>query len=220
LETPAQVLLRYVDGIMARVFSHKTILELVKHSRVRGDQRPVGTDSHPAGSRPISLRFMKERLSRRIEVAYVGDGNNVAHLFSTAVPSWVPTSSSASPQGTNPKRKWFPGLREEAGKNGCTVTVTNDPKRRVKGADVVYTDVWTSMGRKRKRKRGLKLFRPLSNQPQLVKGAKEDYIFMHCLRPTRGEEVVNEVADSENSVIFDQAENRMPHQRTLMALIM
>jgi len=109
---------------------------------------------------------------------------------------------------------------EEARKNGCTVTVTSDPKKAVKGADVVYTDVWTSMGQEKEKEERLKLFRPYQINPQLVKGAKEDYIFMHCLPAHRGEEVVNEVADSENSVIFDQAENRMHTQKALMALIM
>jgi ornithine carbamoyltransferase len=109
---------------------------------------------------------------------------------------------------------------EEGRKTGSTVKVTHDPLEAVQGADVIYTDVWTSMGQEKEKEERIRSFKPYQVNPELVKLAKEDYIFMHCLPAHRGEEVTNEVADSRNSVIFDQAENRMHAQKALMALIM
>jgi ornithine carbamoyltransferase len=100
------------------------------------------------------------------------------------------------------------------------VTVTNDPVEAVLGADIVYTDVWASMGKEKEHEERVKVFKPYQVNAELVKRAKQDYIFMHCLPAHRGEEVTDEVADSKNSVIFDQAENRLHTQKALMALIM
>jgi ornithine carbamoyltransferase len=100
------------------------------------------------------------------------------------------------------------------------VIVTNDPKEAVKGADAIYTDVWASMGKEKEKEERVKIMKPYQVNRDLVRLAKEDYIFMHCLPAHRGEEVTNEVADSRNSVIFDQAENRMHTQKALMALTM
>jgi ornithine carbamoyltransferase len=110
--------------------------------------------------------------------------------------------------------------KKEARKNGSEVKVTNDPKEAVKGADIIYTDVWASMGKEKEHAERVKILKPYQVNSKLVKGAKEDYIFMHCLPAHRGEEVTDEVADSKNSVIFDQAENRLHTQKALMALVM
>ncbi len=216
----AQVLSRYVDGIMARVFSHKTILDLVKNSRV-----PVinglSDYSHPCqGLADLFTIYEKKGRLEGLKVAYVGDGNNVAHSLLYGCSKMGAHIVVASPKGYEPKEEVVARAAEEGRKSGCTVTVTNDPKKAVKEADVVYTDVWTSMGQEKEKEERLKLFQPYQINPQLVKGAREDYIFMHCLPAHRGEEVVNEVADSKNSVIFDQAENRMHTQKALMALTM
>jgi ornithine carbamoyltransferase len=100
------------------------------------------------------------------------------------------------------------------------VKVTSDPREAIKGADIIYTDVWASMGKEKEHDERVKILKPYQVNSALVKGAKEDYIFMHCLPAHRGEEVTNEVADSKNSVIFDQAENRMHTQKALLTLIM
>jgi energy-coupling factor transporter ATP-binding protein EcfA2 len=110
--------------------------------------------------------------------------------------------------------------KEEAKRTGCKIRVTNDPKEAVKRTDIVYTDVWASMGQEKEHEQRVKVFKPYQVNAQLVKEAKEDYLFMHCLPAHRGEEVTDEVADSKNSVIFDQAENRMHTQKALLALIM
>jgi ornithine carbamoyltransferase len=216
----AQVLSRYVDGIMARVFSHQTILDLVKYSRV-----PVinglSDYTHPCqGLADLFTVYEKKGRLEGLKVAYVGDGNNVAHSLLYGCSKMGAHIVIGTPKGYEPKGEVVSRATEEGRKNGSTVKVTNDPQKAVQDADVVYTDVWTSMGQEKEKEERLKLFHPYQINPQLVKGAKEDYIFMHCLPAHRGEEVVNEVADSKNSVIFDQAENRMHTQKALMALIM
>ena len=110
--------------------------------------------------------------------------------------------------------------KKEARKNGSEVRVPDDPKEAVKEADIIYTDVWASMGKEKEHAERVRILKPYQVNSKLVKGAKEDYIFMHCLPAHRGEEVTDEVADSKNSVIFDQAENRLHTQKALMALVM
>jgi ornithine carbamoyltransferase len=126
----------------------------------------------------------------------------------------------ACPKGYEPNPEVVSQAKKEAKRNGTEVKVTNDPKEAVKGADIIYTDVWASMGKEKEREERIKIFKPYQVNANLVKGAKGDYIFMHCLPAHRGEEVTDEIADSRNSVIFDQAENRLHTQKAIMAMIM
>ena len=216
----ARVLSRYVSGIMARVFGHQTILDLIKSSTV-----PVinglSDFSHPCqGLADLFTIYEKKGRLAGLKLAYVGDGNNVAHSLLYGCSKVGMDIFLACPKGYEPRSEVVVGAKEEAKKSGCEVKVTIDPKEAVKGADVVYTDVWASMGKEKEHEERVKNFKPYQVNPELVKGAKGDYIFMHCLPAHRGEEVTDEVADSRNSVIFDQAENRMHTQKALMALIM
>ena len=216
----AQVLSRYVNGIMARVFAHQTILDLVKYSRV-----PVinglSDYSHPCqGLADLFTVYEKKGRLSGLKVAYVGDGNNVAHSLIYGCSKVGMTLVLGCPKGYEPDSQVVARGKEEAKRNGCEVIVTNDPKEAVKGADVIYTDVWASMGKEKEKEERVKIMKPYQVNRDLVRLAKEDYIFMHCLPAHRGEEVTNEVADSRNSVIFDQAENRMHTQKALMALTM
>lgn len=216
----AQVLSRYVQGIMARVFAHQTILDLVKYSKV-----PVinglSDFSHPCqGLADLFTVYEKKGKLEGLRLAYVGDGNNVAHSLLYGCSKVGMNITLGCPKGYEPDPKVVEQAKEEAKRTGCEVKVTYNPKEAVKGADVVYTDVWASMGKEKEREERLKVLKPYQVNPQLVKGAKDDYIFMHCLPAHRGEEVVDEVADSKNSVIFDQAENRMHTQKAVMALTM
>ena len=216
----AQVLSRYVNGIMARVFAHQTILDLVKHSRV-----PVinglSDYSHPCqGLADLFTVYDKKGRLSGLKLAYVGDGNNVAHSLIYGCSKMGMTVVLGCPKGYEPDSQVVAKGKEEAKRNGCEVIVTNDPKEAVKGADVIYTDVWASMGKEKEKEERANIMKPYQVNRDLVKLAKEDYIFMHCLPAHRGEEVTNEVADSKNSVIFDQAENRMHAQKALMALTM
>jgi ornithine carbamoyltransferase len=216
----AQVLSRYVDGIMARVFVHQTILDLVKYSRV-----PVinglSDFTHPCqGLADLFTISEKKGRFSGMRLAYVGDGNNVAHSLLYGCSKVGMGIILACPKGYEPNSEVVSQAKKEAKRNGTEVKVTNDPKEAVKGADIIYTDVWASMGKEKEREERIKIFKPYQVNANLVKGAKGDYIFMHCLPAHRGEEVTDEIADSRNSVIFDQAENRLHTQKAIMALIM
>jgi len=215
----AQVLSRYVHGIMARVFAHQTILDLVKYSRV-----PVinglSDFSHPCqGLADLFTVYEKKGRLEGLKLAYVGDGNNVAHSLLYGCSKMEMNITLGCPKGYEPDPKVVSQAKEEAKRTGCEVKVVQDPKEAVKGADVIYTDVWASMGKEKEREERVKILKPYQVNPELVKEAKGDYIFMHCLPAHRGEEVTNEVADSKNSVIFDQAENRMHTQKAILALV-
>jgi ornithine carbamoyltransferase len=216
----AQVLSRYVDGIMARVFAHKTILDLVKYSRV-----PVinglSDFTHPCqGLADLFTIYEKKGRLSGLKLAYVGDGNNVAHSLLYGCSKVGMDIALACPKGYEPDPEVVSQAKEEAERSGSRVKVTNDPKEAVIKADIIYTDVWASMGKEKEHQKRLKVFRPYQVNAKLVKEAKKDYLFMHCLPAHRGEEVTDEVADSGNSVIFDQAENRLHTQKALLTLIM
>ena len=216
----AQVLSRYVNGIMARVFAHRTILDLVKYSRV-----PVinglSDFTHPCqGLADLFTIYEKKGRLSGLKLAYVGDGNNVAHSLLYGCSKVGMNITLACPKGYEPDPEVVSEAKEEGRRSGCKVNVINDPKEAVRGADVIYTDVWASMGKEKEHEQRNKVFKAYQINGKLVKGAKKDYLFMHCLPAHRGEEVTDEVADSRNSVIFDQAENRLHTQKAVMALMM
>ncbi len=216
----AKTLSRYVNGIMARVFAHQTILDLVKHSKV-----PVinglSDFTHPCqGLADLFTIYEKKGRLRGLKLAYVGDGNNVAHSLIYGCSKVGMNITLACPKKYEPNPEVVLKAKEEGKRTGCKVKVTNDPKEAVREADIIYTDVWASMGKEKEHEKRVKIFKPYQVNAKLVKEAKEDYLFMHCLPAHRGEEVTDEVADSKNSVIFDQAENRLHTQKALLALIM
>jgi ornithine carbamoyltransferase len=216
----AQVLSRYVDGIMARVFAHQTILDLVSYSKVPV-MNGLSDFSHPCqGLADLFTVYEKKGRLSGLKLAYMGDGNNVAHSLIYGCSKVGMNITLGCPKGYEPDAQVVSRGKEEGRKSGSDVIVTNDPNEAAKGADIIYTDVWASMGKEKEREERLKTFKPYQINTQLVKLAKEGHIFMHCLPAHRGEEVTDEVADSKHSVIFDQAENRMHTQKGLMALIM
>ncbi|MDI6764181.1 MAG: ornithine carbamoyltransferase, partial [Thermodesulfobacteriota bacterium] len=196
----ARTLSRYVNGIMARVFSHQTILDLIQHSNV-----PVinglSDFSHPCqGLADLFTVYEKKGRLDGLKLAYLGDGNNVAHSLIDGCSKVGMNIVLACPKGYEPDSKVVAQGKKEARKNGSEVRVTDDPKEAVKEADIIYTDVWASMGKEKEHAERVKILKPYQVNSKLVKGAKEDYIFMHCLPAHRGEEVTDEVADSKNSV--------------------
>ncbi len=216
----AQTLSRYVNGIMARVFTHQTILDLIQNSKV-----PVinglSDFSHPCqGLADLFTIYEKKGRLEGLKLAYVGDGNNVAHSLIEGGSKFGMEIVLACPKGYEPDPKVVALGKKEAKRWAGEIKVTHDPAEAVKKADIVYADVWASMGKEKEHSERVKILKPYQVNSKLVKGAKEDYIFMHCLPAHRGEEVTDEVADSENSVIFDQAENRLHTQKALMALVM
>jgi len=212
----ARVLSRYVDAIMARVFAHDHVLELARYSRV-----PVinglSDYSHPCqGLADLLTIYEKFGRFKGLTLAYVGDANNVltSLLFGGAKLGMRVVSSN--PAGYTPRPDVLALAGEFARASGGSVEVIEDPHLAVRGADVIYTDVWTSMGQEAERAERLRIFPPYQVNEQLVSEAKPDAIVMHCLPAHRGEEITDEVVDGPHSVVFDQAENRMHAQKAIL----
>ncbi len=216
----ARVLSRYLNGIMIRTFDHNDVVELAKYADI-----PVInglTDLlHPCQVLTDLFTILeKKRKLQGLKLAYIGDGNNMAHSLLNGCSKVGMNIAIASPSGYKPNKDIVANAKKFAAYMGSKVEILDDPVAAVKNADVVYTDVWASMGQEEEAEERKKKFARYQVNPKLVKHAKEDYLFMHCLPAHRGEEVVNEVADSPNSVIFDEAENRLHVQKAIMALVM
>ncbi|MFH0901567.1 MAG: ornithine carbamoyltransferase [Pseudomonadota bacterium] len=216
----ARVLSRYVNGIMIRTFAHQDVLDLAKFGSV-----PVinGLDDlvHPCQALAdyFTIREHKGKLAG-LKLAYVGDGNNVAHSLLMGGVKLGVNVAIATPKGYEPDKRMIEMAGPPAAETGAKIVLTNDPVEAVRGADVVYTDVWVSMGQDEERSQRLKVFEPYQINGALFGHAKNDAIFMHCLPAHRGEEVTDEIADHPRSVIFDQAENRLHAQKAAMLLLM
>ena len=216
----AKVLSRYLDGIMIRTFDHQDVIDLATYGTI-----PVInglTDLHHPCQVLADLFTVLEfkKTLKGLKLAYIGDGNNMAHSLLQGCSKVGMDISIASPSGYKPLESVVNESKENAKVMGSKVEILDDPVAAVKNADVVYTDVWASMGQEKEAEERRKKFMKYQVNPELVKHAKDDYIFMHCLPAHRGDEVVNEVADSANSVIFDEAENRLHVQKAIMALVM
>jgi ornithine carbamoyltransferase len=151
-----------------------------------------------------------------LKIAYIGDGNNVAHSLIIGAVKMGMNIAVASPVGYEPNEEIVAYSKEIAEKMGGSVMITNNAVEAANQADVVYTDVWTSMGQEEENEIRLKAFADYQVNGELVKHAKPDYLFMHCLPAHRGEEVSHEVIDGENSVVFHQAGNRLHAQKALL----
>lgn len=216
----AQVLSRYLDGIMIRTFAQSDVDELAAGATI-----PIInglTDLlHPCQVL-ADLQTIQEHKGqlKGLKMAYVGDGNNMAHSLMIGGAKVGMDVAIASPKGYLPNED-IVKIAQEAGDNtGARILVTEDPAEAVAGADVVYTDVWASMGQEAEQALREKAFAGYQVNGQLVAKAKQDYLFLHCLPAHRGEEVTAEVIDGPNSVIFDEAENRLHAQKAIMALLM
>ncbi len=220
IEDTARVLSRYLSGIMIRTFDHSDVVGLAKYGSI-----PVInglTDLlHPCQVLTDLFTVLeKKRTLRGLKLAFVGDGNNMAHSLLNGCSKVGMDISIASPSGYKPLKAIVDEAEKNAKYMGSKIEILDDPDLAVKDADVIYTDVWASMGQESESEKRKKAFQKFQVNAELVKHAKEDYIFMHCLPAHRGDEVVNEVADSANSVIFDEAENRLHVQKAIMALLM
>lgn len=216
----ARNLERMVQGIMARTFSHKVVEELAACARI-----PVInglTDyNHPCQAMAdyMTLLEVRGKLSG-LKLAYLGDGNNVAvSLIHTAARLGVHLAV-ATPAGYEPNSEAVEWGRAQGAETGCRIDLTHDPVEAVKGADAVYTDVWTSMGQESEAAKRLAIFRPYQVNEALFAKARPDAVFLHCLPAHRGEEVTDEVVDSPRSVVFQQAENRLHSQKAIMLHLM
>ena len=216
----AAVLSRYVDGIMIRTFSHDGVEELARYATV-----PVInglTDRyHPCQALAdlLTMRENKGRL-RGLNVAYLGDGNNVAHSLLLGCSKLGVNITVGAPPGYWPLQEVQDKAAENAAETGSRVTVIADPVAAAAGADVLYTDVWASMGQEQEKAERKKIFSPYQVNEALLTRAAPGAIVMHCLPAYRGEEISAGVLDGEQSVVFDQAENRLHVQKALMVMLL
>ena len=212
----AKNLERMVDGIMIRTFGHDICMSLAEHASI-----PVInglTDhEHPCQAMADFLTVLEQKKNlRKIKFAYVGDGNNVAHSLMLAAAKLGGTLFLGTPPEYRPSGRVTDRCAELARESGGTVTWTADPAEAVRNADVVYTDAWASMGQEAEADVRRRIFAPYQVNRALFSLAKPDALFMHCLPAHRGEEVTDDIIDSPNSVVFDQAENRLHAQKAIM----
>jgi ornithine carbamoyltransferase len=216
----ARVLSSYVDCIMARVSKHEHILQLAEYSSV-----PIinglSDYNHPAQGLAdlFTILEAKGRVAG-LKVAYVGDGNNVARSLLFGAMKTGMHFAIASPEGYTLTRADEEQALPMRVSPEQTITMVSDPVEAVRDADMIYTDVWTSMGQEEESARRLQIFPPYQVNEALVAAANEDCIVMHCLPAHRGEEITDEVADGPHSVLFEQAENRMHAQKAILVKLL
>ncbi len=215
----ARVLSRYVDGIMARVFAHSDLEALAQGSIpvING----LSDLLHPCQvlADLLTIQEKKGRLEG-LKLAYVGDGNNMAHSLLYGGARFGMTVSISHPPGYAPDAAIVNRAREIAASTGGAIQITEDPREGVDSADAVYTDVWASMGQEDERSERLARFQGYQVDTTLMSCARADAIFLHCLPAHRGEEVSAEVIDGPRSAVFDEAENRLHAQKALMVRLM
>jgi ornithine carbamoyltransferase len=211
---------RWVDGIMLRTFGHQILLDLAKSTRI-----PVInalTDLlHPCQAMAdfFTLREKKGGLAA-LKLAYIGDGNNVCHSLMFAAAKAGTKMAVAAPEGYEPDPEIVRQALEDGKETGFSFLLTRDPAEAVRGADAVYTDTWTSMGQEAEKEKRTRIFASYQVNAALMARAKPDALFMHCLPAHRGEEVTDEVIDSPNSIVYDEAENRLHVQKVVCLLLM
>ncbi len=212
----AQTLSRYVDGIVLRTFEHKNVLEMARYSSV-----PVinGLSDllHPCQAL-ADVYTIGEKLKgkRNIMLTYIGDGNNVCNSLLYACAKLSIEMNVAAPEGYEPESSILKESRKFAKANKIKIKLFSTPKEAIKEADIVYTDVWASMGQEKEVKKRKKVFAGFQINKYLLTKAKKDCLIMHCLPAHRGEEITDEVIDSKNSIVFEQAENRLHVQKAIL----
>ncbi len=212
----AKTLSRYVDCIVARVFDHKDIEELALQADV-----PVINalcDLYHPCQALADIQTIHEQFGsfKHLTLAYVGDGNNVFHSLMVACAKVGINVRFAGPKGYDPDKGIVHAAKIIAKKNKCSVELGRDPKKAVKDAHIIYSDVWVSMGQEQETAKRIREFKGYQVNKDLVKLADKDYIFMHCLPAHRGLEVTADIIDGKHSVIFDQAENRLHAQKAVL----
>ncbi|MCM8796434.1 MAG: ornithine carbamoyltransferase [Candidatus Omnitrophica bacterium] len=212
----AKTISRYADAIVLRTYAHETILQMAESASV-----PVinglSDFEHPCQAL-ADVYTVREKLKRLkgIILAYVGDGNNVAHSLLYTCAKTGMDIHIGTPSGYEPKKEVVEESKQIAKAKKSSVILFDNPHQAVKNADVIYTDVWTSMGQEEEAQERKRIFRDFQVNEKLLRVAKPMALIMHCLPAHRGEEITDEVMDSKNSIVFDQAENRMHVQKAIL----
>lgn len=216
----ANVLSRYLDGIMIRTFLQSDVEDLAKYGSI-----PIinglTDDHHPCQAlADLFTIYEKKGTLKGLKLAYIGDGNNVAHSLVEACAKVGMNFAIATPKGFECRQDIIEEAKVQAKVTGSSIVETYDPVEAISGADAVYTDTWVSMGQEQEKEARIKIFMPYQINKELYSHAKEDAIFLHCLPAYRGYEVTGDIIDSPFSVVFDEAENRMHVQKSVMATLM
>ena len=212
----AQTLSRYLDCIVARTYAHQDIVDLARYATI-----PVINGlselTHPCQAL-ADVFTIKEKFKKvkGIKLAFIGDGNNVLHSLLYCGAKTGLDISIATPKGYEPNSQILKEAKDFAKATGAHIEIAKDKSEAAKDADVLYTDVWTSMGQEVEREKRLRDFSGFQIDTSLLKKAKKGCIVMHCLPAHRGEEITDEVIDSKNSVVFDEAENRLHVQKAIL----
>ena len=220
VQDAARNLERWVDGIVARTFSHQMVERLARYSRI-----PVInglTDSHHPVQILCDLFTLWEKRGSLtgLAVGFIGDGNNVCHSWLQGAAKMGLRFTLACPPGYEPDPTVVAQAQEQGKASGAVLRVTHDPGAAARGADVLYTDVWASMGQEEERARRLRDFEGYQVDGALVHLASPEVLVMHCLPAHRGEEIAGEVMDGPRSIVFDQAENRLHMQKAILVALM
>lgn len=215
----ARNLERWCQAIMARVFAHQTLVELAENATV-----PVinalSDLEHPCQALADFQTLIEHKgEAKGKHLVFVGDGNNVAHSLMLLAAKLGTHFTIACPEGYEPNERILSLAREIASSTRALITVMRDPKEAVRTADAIYTDVWASMGQEHEAEQRKQVFMPYQVNAELLKAAKPGAIVMHCLPAHRGEEITDEVMDGAQSVVFDQAENRLHAQKAVLAAL-
>lgn len=214
----AKVLSRYLDGIVARTFSHSDIVEMANYATI-----PVinGLSDllHPCQALS-DLYTIREKFGdpKKVKIAFIGDGNNVLHSLLQGCSKIGMDLSIATPKGYEPNEKILADAKKILKESGGKISLSHDPHTAVKGRDIIYTDVWISMGQENERQKKLEAFREFQVNDDLVSEAKKECLIMHCLPAHRGEEITDEVIEGHHSIVWDQAENRLHVQKAILLL--
>lgn len=216
----AKVLERYLDGIMIRTFAHQDVLDLAEHADI-----PIInalTDLlHPCQVLADLLTIYEHKGTlENLKLCYIGDGNNMTHSLMYGCAKAGMHCSVATPENYTCDEEVVKSAKADFEASGKTLTITTDPVEAIKDADVVYTDTWVSMGQEAEKQERIKVFMPYQVNKELFAHAKADALFMHCLPAYRDYEVTSDVIDGPNSVIFDEAENRLHAQKAILVKLM
>ena len=221
IKDTARVLSRYLDGIMIRTFGHDRVVELAKYASI-----PVInglTDLlHPCQvlTDLLTIREHKGKNLKNLKMAYVGDGNNMTNSYMYGAAKVGMTLAVATPANYKPNDEVFKNAVEDAKETGAAIEWFENPVEAVKGADIIATDTWASMGQEAEHDERKKIFTAYQVNNELLNHADKRAIVMHCLPAYRGEEITEEVFEANANVIFDEAENRLHTQKAIMALLM
>jgi ornithine carbamoyltransferase len=215
IEDTARAMTRYVDGVMIRAKEHDDVVKFAEYSNVPVINGLTNVE-HPCQALTDLLTIYENKGTYKVKLVFVGDGNNVCNSLLLAAALVGMEMTAVCPQGYEPDQEIFKQAQKYAEKSGSNIEITSNISEGIKGADVIYTDVWVSMGDEEEASKREEDFKDYQVNMELLKHAKPDAIVMHCLPAIRGQEITDEVINCPQSVIWDQAENRMHTQKAVL----